>query len=276
MEQPSATLQQIHTHDTGSSAMVMKDGENGPLLEYEIVNTDCSTNTGAPEAGIEFKDIDNVFDFYKQYAYSVGFPAKKRNSRKDDDGVLHYVTFTCSREGQRMSGTRGTLRSQPTTQTDCKAQILASLDDHGYWRINTVYLDHNHKCSPTKSRLYRCHRELSATVKRRLEVNDVAGIPLHKSFNSVVVQAGGYENMTFVEKDCRNYIEKFRRLSLGEGDAAAIQSYFIDMQARDKYEVNKISLGLLRLGRPPYLQEPNAGRGPGVGPPTLKSESLQI
>lgn len=95
-----------------------------------------------------------------------------------------------------------------------------------------VLLDHNHKTSPTKSRLYRCNGELSAHVKRKLEVNDMAGIPLHKSFNSAVVEAGGYENMTCIEKDCRNYIEQVRRLSLGEGDAAAIQSYFSDMQAR--------------------------------------------
>ena len=37
--------------------------------------------------------------------------------------------------------------------------------------------------------------------------------------------------MTFVEKDCRNYIDKVRKLRLGEGDAAAIQAYFSRMQA---------------------------------------------
>lgn len=60
----------------------------------------------------------------------------------------------------------------------------------------------------------------------------MAGIPLHKSYHSMVVEAGGYETMSFVERDCRNYIEQVRRLRLGEGDAAAIQSYFSNMQAR--------------------------------------------
>ena len=68
-------------------------------------------------------------------------------------------------------------------------------------------------------------------MKRQLEVNDIAGIPLHKSYNSVVVEAGGYENLTFVEKDYRNYIDQVRRLRLGEGDTAAIQAYFSKMQA---------------------------------------------
>ncbi|XP_022871549.1 uncharacterized protein LOC111390703 [Olea europaea var. sylvestris] len=63
------------------------------------------------------------------------------------------------------------------------------MDSRGLWRINTVNFEHNHKTSPSKSRLYRCNRELSEHVKRRLEVNDMAGIPLHKSFNSAVVEA---------------------------------------------------------------------------------------
>lgn len=60
----------------------------------------------------------------------------------------------------------------------------------------------------------------------------MAEIPLHNSFNSIVVEVGGYENMTRVKNYCRNYVEKVRRLRLGEGDAAAIQAYFSEMQAR--------------------------------------------
>ncbi|XP_022880690.1 protein FAR-RED IMPAIRED RESPONSE 1-like [Olea europaea var. sylvestris] len=95
-----------------------------------------------------------------------------------------------------------------------------------------AHLEHNHKTSPSKSRLYRCNRQLSECVKRRLEVNDIAGIPLHKSFYSTVVEAGGFDNMTCVEKDYRNFIKKVRRLRLGKGDALAIQAYFAKMQSR--------------------------------------------
>ncbi|XP_022845345.1 protein FAR1-RELATED SEQUENCE 5-like [Olea europaea var. sylvestris] len=185
-----------------------------------------------PAVGMEFKDVTEMFDFYKKYAYGVGFPVKKRNSKKGDDGAMRYVTLTCGREGRRIGKTSGSLRPQPTIQMDCKARISASLDIYGVWRINTVHLKHNHKTSPSKSRLYRCNRELSVHVKRKLEVNDLAGIPLHKSYNFAVVEAGGYEQMSCMEKDCRNYIEQVRQLRLGEGDAAAIQSYFSKMQAQ--------------------------------------------
>ncbi|GER34250.1 FAR1-related protein [Striga asiatica] len=40
-----------------------------------------------------------MWDFYKRYAYGVGFPVRKRNSKKKN-GSLRYVTFTCCREGK--------------------------------------------------------------------------------------------------------------------------------------------------------------------------------
>ena len=35
----------------------------------------------------------------------------------------------------------------------------------------------------------------------------------------------GYDNLTFGEKDCRNYIDKVMRLRLGTGDDEAITIY---------------------------------------------------
>ncbi|XP_022885539.1 protein FAR-RED IMPAIRED RESPONSE 1-like [Olea europaea var. sylvestris] len=188
----------------------------------------------APEVGIKFNDEQEWFEFYKKYAYEVGFPVRRRNFGKYN-GVVTNVTLTCSRGGQRRDKKGSSLKPQPTIQMGCKARITASSDIRGIWRICTVDLEHNHKTSPSKSRLYRCNRELSAHVIRKLEVNDIAGISLHKSYNSAVVEAGGYKNMTCIEKDCLNYVEKVRRLRLGEGDAAAIQSYFAEMQARSRF-----------------------------------------
>ncbi|XP_052193928.1 protein FAR1-RELATED SEQUENCE 5-like [Diospyros lotus] len=184
-----------------------------------------------PKVGMKFNEEKDVFEFYKRYASHVGFPVKRMSSRKGDDGVLRYVGYACSREGKRNITASTSLKPQPTVQLGCKARISACSDVLGTWRITIVHLEHNHKTSPTKSRLYRCNRQLSEHVKRQLEVNDIARIPLHKSYNSAVVEASGYENLTFVEKDCKNYIDQVRRLRLGEGDAAAIQAYFSKMQA---------------------------------------------
>ncbi|CAA3020519.1 Hypothetical predicted protein [Olea europaea subsp. europaea] len=183
--------------------------ENVVTLEDDVLGEDGRAvlemggdGTIVLEVGMKFKNENEVYEFYKKYAYNVGFPVRKRNSRRGDDGVVRYITLTCCRESHRSSNTSSSLKPQPTIQTGCKARLTASSDIRGVWRICRVCLEHNHKTSLSKSRLYRCSRELSANVKRKLEVNDMARIPLHKSFNSAVVEAGGYENMTYVEKDC--------------------------------------------------------------------------
>lgn len=63
-----------------------------------------------PEVGMKFKDENEVYDFYKRYAYKVGFSVRKRNSKKDDGGVLQYITLTCSRKGRRSSFTSSSLK----------------------------------------------------------------------------------------------------------------------------------------------------------------------
>ncbi|XP_042974555.1 protein FAR-RED IMPAIRED RESPONSE 1-like [Carya illinoinensis] len=56
---------------------------------------------------------------------------------------------------------------------------------------------------------------------------------MNKSFGSLVVGAGGFENLPFLEKDCRNYIDKARHLRLGAGGARALQEYFLRMQYKN-------------------------------------------
>ncbi|XP_022889332.1 protein FAR1-RELATED SEQUENCE 5-like [Olea europaea var. sylvestris] len=133
--------------------------ENRNIVEDEMLGDDGIV---VPKIGMIFSSENEMFELYKEYAYSVGFPVKKRNSKKGSGGVLRFVTYTCGREGRRPSTATGSVRPQPTIQTNCKARISASSDDHGSWRINAVHLDHNHGTSPSKSRLFRCNRELSA------------------------------------------------------------------------------------------------------------------
>jgi hypothetical protein len=99
--------------------------------------------------------------------------------------------------------------------------------------ISRIVLEHNHDLSPTKLRYFRSSKNVEPHLKRRLQLNDQAGKNVSRNFRSLVVEAGGYENMTFGEKDCRNYIDKVRRLRLGIGDADAIQNYFVRMQKQN-------------------------------------------
>ncbi|XP_073119725.1 protein FAR1-RELATED SEQUENCE 5-like [Henckelia pumila] len=178
---------------------------------------DCATvndglfeedNEVVPEVGMKFRSVDEIYEIYKKYTYRMGFPIRRRTSRKGKNGVIRNVAFTCGREGNRSRGATTSLKPSATSQTRCKDRLNAAADAFGVWRVTIKELKHNNEISPSKSRMYRCNRQLTENVKRKLELNDIAGIPLNKSYKSIVVEAGGYENMTFIEKDCRNFIDK--------------------------------------------------------------------
>jgi len=53
-------------------------------------------------------------------------------------------------------------------------------------------------------------------AKRTIQINDVAGVRINKTFQTIVRDAGGYENVAFCERDVRNYVNKERRI-IGKG-----------------------------------------------------------
>ncbi|XP_028066846.1 protein FAR-RED IMPAIRED RESPONSE 1-like [Camellia sinensis] len=86
------------------------------------------------------------------------------------------------------------------------------------------------------------NKRILTPVKRRLEVNDAAGIRVARNFHSIVVEAEGYEALTFDEQDARNYIQNARRLRLGVGDAKSVTFYFHKMQQQNSNFFSAIDL----------------------------------
>ncbi|KAF5448059.1 hypothetical protein F2P56_033563 [Juglans regia] len=155
----------------------------------------------------------------------------KRTERGEDESV-RYVTLACARGGKARNRMLNVANPRPTGKTECKAKINALRQD-GVLRLTTVHNIHNHGLSTKKSRFFRCNREVSDAVKRVLDTNDLAGIRTNKSYGSLVVGAGGFENLPFLENDCRNYIDKARHLRLGAGGAGALRDYFLRMQFKN-------------------------------------------
>ncbi|KAF5446860.1 hypothetical protein F2P56_032458 [Juglans regia] len=56
---------------------------------------------------------------------------------------------------------------------------------------------------------------------------------MKKSFAVLVQEASGFENLPFLEKDCRNYIDKARYLQLGKCGAGTLCEYFERMQYKN-------------------------------------------
>jgi hypothetical protein len=92
-----------------------------------------------------------------------------------------------------------------TSKTRCKATLNATLVGATWYVIN-VNLGHNHDLSPGKARYFQCNKRLDPATKRKLDIDDRPGIHMNKIYNSLAIEAGGYENLTFGERECRNYI----------------------------------------------------------------------
>ena len=152
--------------------------------------------------------------------------------RMDPMGNKFFFSIGCAKNGTFSSRGKNIFQQRPSTKTKCMARINVAVRNNCEFHITSVILEHNHPLSPTKSRYIRSHKVLDPSSKRRLELNDEAGITLAKSFQSIVVEVGGYENLNFDERTGRNFISKVRSSRLGTGDAEALSLYFTQMQAR--------------------------------------------
>jgi len=146
--------------------------------ENEIVSDVESDNN---EDQCEWKLIDNDGNV-------DSIEVQKKVTRDKISRKEVRVTLACARQGKLAPKTS---KPNPTTKTDCKAKLNAKLVEMK-WNLTSIITDHNHDLSPGKARYFKCNRILNPSVKRKIIVNDIAGIGLSQSYNSLVVEAGGY------------------------------------------------------------------------------------
>ncbi|XP_042972763.1 protein FAR1-RELATED SEQUENCE 5-like [Carya illinoinensis] len=227
IQEPTPDSREVEIFSTSS------ESEDNNEAEIEnIVHNEGADIIEEPKVGMVFKSQDELVAYYKGYGKQCGFGIMTQRSHRFEDGSLRYIMLCCSRGGKARNRMTNVARPRPTSKTDCKAKINVTFMD-GVFKLLSVHNSHNHAVSPQKSRFFRCNREVSESVKRVLDTNDQAGIRLNKSFAALVQEAGGFENLPFSEKDCRNYIDKARHLRLGKGGAEALRQYFARMQHKN-------------------------------------------
>ncbi|KAF5458546.1 hypothetical protein F2P56_022569 [Juglans regia] len=157
---------------TGSPQFVQTDGDN--IIEE-------------PKSGMKFNSFE---DLHSYYAKKWGFGVMTQMSERGGDQSIGYVTLGCACGGKARIKSLNIAKPRSTGKTDCKAMINA-LKVEGKMQLRTVHNTHNHGLSPKKSHFFHCNREVSETVKRVLDTNDLAGIWMNKSFKPLVVGASG-------------------------------------------------------------------------------------
>ncbi|XP_026385003.1 protein FAR-RED IMPAIRED RESPONSE 1-like [Papaver somniferum] len=207
------------------------------LQEETSKKSDCVDINGSkphiqPALGMGFESIDDAWEFYKTFGKVTGFPVVKSTSVKNGAGYIRSYKFTCARAGKCSSVSENPLRPQATIKCGCQAKLVLQLDCLVGYVISQLNLDHNHELKPENARHFRCNRFINSRVKNQIDLLDQSGVRLCKSYDVCVNEAGGHENMTCSQKDCRNLIDKLRNSRLGEGDAVAILTYFAKMSSQ--------------------------------------------
>ncbi|KAG6485877.1 hypothetical protein ZIOFF_054444 [Zingiber officinale] len=190
-----------------------------------------------PSAGMIFKSIDELYEYYKTFGNQEGFPVFKKSTKNDKQGRLHFVTLSCGRGGKSRCKREKLVNPILTMKIECNAKLNARVYDDGVARVTSVFLDHNHELSPTRVRYLPRRRSVTTSIKRRREKVDEVGVDVAKPLaSSSLIEYGGQEDEPSLEKMCQNYIsniDKVRKLCLDVGDAGAVCNYFNRMQEQN-------------------------------------------
>ncbi|KAJ1689465.1 hypothetical protein LUZ63_013620 [Rhynchospora breviuscula] len=221
------------TYSNTEEALDLKTG--GTTTETNPGSSSTSSLIPIPEVGMEFPSKEDAFIFYSRYAYSLGFGAS-RNGGSSKDGKTTRETITCHKGGT----TRGksdkpvSERRRAVKKTGCLARIVLLFNtEKEVWYIHKFHDEHNHVLCPDYSYKLTSHRNLPYYVKKLLEINEHAGLPVIGNINAVIQMGGGEELCGYSERDARNYIGKVRRYNLRKGDADILMTYFCEKQAVD-------------------------------------------
>ncbi|XP_074299899.1 protein FAR-RED IMPAIRED RESPONSE 1-like [Silene latifolia] len=117
----------------------------------------------------------------------------------------------------------------------CNAKFNAK-EFEGRWRYTKVELGHNHDLNPEDVRYLRAYRKLPKEVERRVLINDEAGIRPSRSYLAEAVKNHGFQNLSYLEKDVRNFLQKKRQEKLAGPDSIAMYHYFMkSMKESDNF-----------------------------------------
>ncbi|CAL5186353.1 unnamed protein product [Lathyrus oleraceus] len=205
--------------------------------DVEVDHGDCDGDDDdslwVPTIGMYFYCLEEVKIYYQEYALKKGFGWRIKSSKKGDDGEVNYLILSCSRAGSNISKLSCKLKTLPSREKNYPAKICIKLKQDGLWYITQFESNHSHETSPTKASLFKANKKMNLHVRRTIQINDDAGVRMNKTFQSLVKDAGGHENIPFCEKDVRNYINKEHHAIGKEGDGKALISYFCKMREQN-------------------------------------------
>lgn len=189
-------------------------------MDAAVGNVD--SNLGSQDE-MEFDSNEAAYEYYKEYAKSVGFGTAKLSSRRSRASKEFIdAKFSCIRYGNKQQSDDA-INPRPSPKIGCKASLHVKRRPNGKWYIHSFVKEHNHELLPAQAHFFRSHRNADplqndAKARRR------------KILTAVSKQYGAYHYTGSLENYTRNQHDRGRNLNLAEGDAQVLLELFVHMQ----------------------------------------------
>ncbi|KAL6193058.1 hypothetical protein ACLB2K_034143 [Fragaria x ananassa] len=200
----------VETRNPYATFMVDANGN-----DYSCVYTPEVAEEYIPKVDQIFESLQEVYDFYNNYAKMAGFGIRSHSQKKckgsEDISRKEYARIAVLQVGQSTM-----------------------------YRISNFVKEHNHLLSlPEEVHQLRSHRKMSEAKKILSQQLGLVNIPPHKQFSILEVQAGGIQNIGCTKTDLYNYARDLRREYKGH-DAKMLNDYFHGEQSKDDSFVFKM------------------------------------
>ncbi|XP_057534104.1 protein FAR1-RELATED SEQUENCE 4-like [Amaranthus tricolor] len=189
-------------------------------------NATMTSSNLEPREDMEFDSHEAAYEFYKEYAKSVGFGTAKLSSRRSRASKEFIdAKFSCIRYGNKQQSDDA-INPRPSPKIGCKASLHVKRKEDGKWYVHNFVKDHNHELLPAQAHFFQSHRDLD------LLKNDVR-LRKRKLLASMSKQFNVYQKVGCLENLKRSQHAKGRSLSLEIGDAQMLLDLLMQMQEED-------------------------------------------
>lgn len=101
---------------------------------------------------------------------------------------------------------------------------------------------HTHLTVTPRTHMLKSQRKFRSSQATEADIADSSGITPKSVYEFMARQAGGHQNLGFLQMDYRNYLRTKRKIAMQKGDVGAIMGYFETMQAENSSFYHAIQL----------------------------------
>lgn len=176
-----------------------------------------------PREDMEFDTHEAAYEYYKEYAKSLGFGTAKLSSRRSRASKEFIdAKFSCIRYGNKQQSDDA-INPRPSPKIGCKASMHVKRRSTGKWYIHSFVKEHNHELLPAQAHFFRSHRNVDA-------LNNDTKVRKKKAATSISKLYGAYQfSGSCTDGVIWNQHDRGRFLSLEQGGAQVVLDFCAHM-----------------------------------------------